>query len=73
MLDMTNYGGKEGGLVLDSDQDVIGMLLPSFNFFGANSTYFSFAVSASTILELADLRLDNKFGVQNSLQKKEIL
>jgi len=64
MIDMTSYGGKEGGLVLDSEQDVIGMILPPLSFVGVNSTYFSFAVSATTVLELAGLRLDKKFGAK---------
>lgn len=49
MLDITNYGGKEGGLVLDTESNVLGMILPSFGFLGANSTYFSFAISANII------------------------
>lgn len=40
------------------------MILPPLSFVGANSTYFSFAVSATTVLELAGLRLDKKFGAK---------
>lgn len=73
MVDMTNYGGKEGGLVLDSEQDIIGMLLPSFIISDTNSPHFTFSISASTVLELADLRLDYKFGRKKEDPQKEIL
>ncbi|EAR94963.1 trypsin-like peptidase domain protein (macronuclear) [Tetrahymena thermophila SB210] len=72
MLDMINFGGKEGGLVLDEEQNVIGMMLPSFSFQGANSVYFSFAISAKTVLELAATRLD-KFKSVKKEQPKEFL